>query len=64
MVFPMVGEANESQSVTAKYVIHEMLGAGMELYPYLSVQKMNSLCSFAVHLPTSKDSPIVSTTRC
>jgi len=39
MVFPMEGETKETQSVTAKYVIHEMLGAGFELYPYLSVQK-------------------------
>jgi len=39
MVFPMVGDTKETQSVTAKYVIHKMLGAGFELYPYLSVQK-------------------------
>lgn len=39
MVFPMEGDTKDTQSVTAKYAIHEMLGAGFELYPYLSVQK-------------------------
>lgn len=39
MVFPMIGDTKETQSVTAKYVIHEMIGAGFEIYPYLSVQK-------------------------
>lgn len=40
MVFKMVDGPNGSeQSVTAKNCINAMLTAGMEIFPYLSVQK-------------------------
>jgi hypothetical protein len=37
IVFPM--EADKTESAVAKHCIKEMIGAGLEIYPYLSVQE-------------------------
>lgn len=38
MVFPMKGDNHDYQSKYAKHCIHELLAAGLEVFPYLSVQ--------------------------
>lgn len=38
MVFPMKGDNHDAQTKWAKHCIHEMLSAGLEVFPYLSVQ--------------------------
>jgi anoctamin-10/anoctamin-7 len=39
MVFPMTGENNETQSATATACIFSMIEAGLDIFPYLSIQK-------------------------
>jgi hypothetical protein len=38
IVFKMRGTNRDHQSKHAKYAVHSMLEAGLEIYPYLSVQ--------------------------
>lgn len=38
LVFPMGGENHDEQTKYAKYCIHNMMAAGLEVFTYLSVQ--------------------------
>ncbi len=38
MVFPIIATQEQGQSTDAKFIMHTMLRAGLELYPYLSNQ--------------------------
>jgi hypothetical protein len=38
IVFPLIGKDKNQQSPAAKFIFSELINAGLELYPYLSVQ--------------------------
>ncbi len=48
IVFPMIAnkDGSNEQSPVARFVMHQMLGAGLEIYPYLSVQDDELLVLF------------------
>ncbi len=54
MVFPLVGKDGEAREQTdvAKHCMHAMLSAGLEIYPYLSVQDDELLVLFRAPVRT------------